>query len=125
MFDLPNELTDTLLEHWKDGRNDTLTVATELPQLLKPEKSSTFDFANGRGSFGGGRGGYGAGRGRGGNGYGNDRRRESWGSGRGNTGRGGSASGWSRDFNRNGFAKRNGNSLGGYDAKNKRTTFEQ
>jgi hypothetical protein len=124
VFDVPTELADTLLQQWKDGRNDTLTIATELPELLKPEKSSTFDFGNGRSSFGGGRGGYGAGRGRGGNGYGNDRRRESWGSGRGNTGRGGGASGWSRDFNRNGLAKRKGGASDGYP-KNNRTTFEQ
>lgn len=99
VFDLPTELDSVVTDRWTDGKFDTLTMATELPEL-EAETATP-----GRTNFGGGGG---RGFGRGGRG---------WGSGGGRGGRGGRGGGsdggvrFGRGGNR-GFGGR-GRSFGG------------
>jgi len=108
VFDVPTDQSDSLLQQWKDARGDTLVIATELPEIVKPEKSN-FSETNGNGWHSNG---FGGGRGRGSPGFGG---RGRWGGGRENTS-------FNRDFNRNGMPKRNAGGAAGF-GQNKRTTF--
>nr|XP_054773782.1 nucleolar RNA helicase 2-like isoform X1 [Lytechinus pictus] len=106
VFDVTDDQKDHLLSLWKDTPEAQLTVATELPEILAPAGSGSFDDRRGSGGgyYGGGgyrRGGGGGGfRRGGGGGWGN---RSGGGGGRG---RGGGFGGRGRGGRGGGFNRR-------------------
>nr|XP_054773545.1 nucleolar RNA helicase 2-like [Lytechinus pictus] len=106
VFDVTDDQKDYLLSLWKDTPEAQLTVATELPEILAPAGSGSFDDRRGSGGgyYGGGgyrRGGGGGGfRRGGGGGWGN---RSGGGGGRG---RGGGFGGRGRGGRGGGFNRR-------------------
>jgi len=94
VFDVPTDLSQTLLTQWNDWNDESLEVPDKLPALLQKDRSS--DQHSG---FGG--------------------RGDGW---RNQFRRGGSRNGSPRDFNRNGMPKRRASWNTGA-AQNRRKTF--